>query len=184
MHRLERCPGCAASYPRYDGATHPYIGASAACWALHSAVLSGAEPPPELLSASDVAAVHVRTGAPAPHAGTLLLDAYAAQHHGSPSPQAIQSVAVHLLVLHGVLARGVSADAALWIRRRAVRRKGVFEWLTPPDQERAYSLRHCFPNKEMDAPCSLANYVCSVHEAWQARHAGQLDRWYDAYVAT
>lgn len=121
VHTIEPCPGCAASFARYDGATHSYIGASAACWALHSAVLVGGEPPVEVLSASSVAPVYVSVVGTPPHASALLLDAYAAQHHGVPSPQAIQSVAVHLLVLHGVLARAALPEAALWIRRQAMR---------------------------------------------------------------
>lgn len=183
MHTLERCPGCAASFPRVDGATHPYIGASAACWALYAALLAGAEPPAELLVASTVASVRVPTVTALPHARALLLDAYAAQHHGTPTPQAIQSVAVHLLVLHGVLARGVAVDAALWIRRQAVRNKGVFTWLTPPDVDRAYALRHCVPGPGIETPCSLEAYVTSVYEAWQTLHVRQLDRWYDEFVA-
>lgn len=182
MDTLERCPGCAASFPRFDGATHPYIGASAACWTLQSAVLAGAEPPTELLMESSVASVRVASVTAHPSARALVLDAYAAQHHGTPSPQAIQSVAVHLLVLHGVLARGVSAESALWIRRQAVRRKGVFAWLTPPEPDRAYSLRHCFPGRGIDSPCTPETYVASVYDAWQSHHAHQLDRWYDAFV--
>jgi hypothetical protein len=118
-----------------------------------------------------------------PAARALLLDAYAVQHHGTPSPQAIQSVAVHLLVLHGVLSRGVAVDAALWIRRQAVRSKGVFAWLSPPSVDAAYSLRHCFPGPGIEVPCSLDAYVTSVYEAWQALHRHQLDHWYDAHVA-
>lgn len=178
---LERCPGCAANFPAHAGATHPYIGASAACWALHSAVLAGIEPPEELLAGSTVEPVLARVSA-APGSGTLLLDAYAAQHHGVESPQAVQSVAVHLLVLHGVFAHGVAPDGALWIRRRAVRRRGVFSWLTPPPADAAYSLRHCFPGPGVDRPCSIGTYVTSVYEAWQARHQRQLDAWYGAFV--
>ena len=67
----------------------------------------------------------------------LLVDAYAAQHPGTPSDQAIQSVAVHLITLCGVLERGVPLSDALWLRQRA--RRGSLEargrrssWLTPP----------------------------------------------------
>lgn len=182
MHALERCPGCAARFAPFEGATHPYIGASAACWALHSAVLAGAEPPAELLATSTIDPVRATVATGPAAARALLLDAYAAQHHGTPSPQAIQSVAVHLLVLHGVLARGVAVDAALWIRRQAVRKKGVYAWLTPPAADAAYSLRHCFPGQGIDVPCGVEAYVTSVHAAWQALHAAQLDRWYDAFV--
>ncbi|MDX2184617.1 MAG: DUF5946 family protein [Gemmatimonadaceae bacterium] len=183
MHRLERCPGCVASFAPFEGATHPNIGASAACWALHAAVLAGVEPSAELLTTSSVSAVRVHIARAAPQARALVLDAYAAQHHGTPSPQAIQSVAVHLLVLHGVLARGVSVDAALWIRRQAVRKRGVYAWLTPPEPDRALALRHCFPGAEIAAPYSFDEYVSSVHDAWQALHGQQLAHWYETFVA-
>jgi hypothetical protein len=183
VHTIEPCPGCAASFARYDGATHPYIGANAACWALHSAVLVGGEPPVEVLAASTVAPVHVSVVGTPPNARALLVDAYAAQHHGVPSPQAIQSVAVHLLVLHGVLARAVAPEAALWIRRQAMRQKNVYAWLAPPRTDTAYSLRHCFPFDGLDAACSPDDYVGSVYAAWQTLHRRQLDEWYDAFVA-
>jgi hypothetical protein len=70
---LEPCPGCRAPLPPVDGPTHRYIGASPACWALYTALQSGGDPPL----------------APAP-ANALLVDAYAAQHPGAPSPQATQ----------------------------------------------------------------------------------------------
>lgn len=181
---LDPCPGCVARVLPHDGPVHPYIGASAACWALHSAVLAGSEPPEDLLASSTAAPVQVADVTAPPGVEALLLDAYAAQHHGVPSPQAIQSVAVHLLVLHGVLARGAAPGAALWIRRQAVRRKGVFSWLTPPPADTSYSLRHCFPGPGIDRPRAIATYVGSVYASWRARHHRQLDLWYDAHVAS
>ncbi|HLF87607.1 MAG TPA: DUF5946 family protein [Anaerolineales bacterium] len=80
------CPGCRALLPDIDGPTHRYIGASPACWGIYTALTGGGEPPM----------------APAP-SNTLIVDAYAAQHPGTPSPQSIQSVAVHLIALYGVL---------------------------------------------------------------------------------
>ena len=183
MNTLERCPGCAATFPTVDGATHPYIGASAACWALYSAVLAGGEPPPHLLANSKVVPVKVTASPSHPNANLLLVDAYAAQHHGDPSPQAIQSVAVHLLVLHGVLSRMVAPEAALWIRRRAMRRKGVYAWLSPPPPEAAYALRHCFPGPDIGPPQPIATYVGSVYMSWRELHGSQLDAWYDEFVA-
>jgi hypothetical protein len=35
----------------------------------------------------------------------MFADAYGVQHHGDDSPQAIQSVAVHLLSIHGISQR-------------------------------------------------------------------------------
>ena len=100
---FESCPNCRALLEPFDGPTHRYLGASAACWALYSALNVG-EPPV--------------TSTPY---NALMVDAYAAQHYGEPSPQAIQSVAVHLLALYGVLEQGQSVEQAIWLRTRPLR---------------------------------------------------------------
>ncbi len=115
-------------------------------------------------------------------AGALVVDAYAAQHHGTPSPQAIQSVAVHLLALHGTLRRGVDPSGALWIRQRALRRRGGFHWLSPPDPSRAFTIRHLYISAGENPVCSPAEYVVSVYRAWTAEHDAQIDEWYREYV--
>jgi len=126
----EWCPGCRAELPKISGPTHSYIGASPACWAIFSDLLNAGEPPL----------------APAP-TNALIGDAYPAQHPGKPSDQAIQSVAVHLLVLHGIFVCGVGPCSALWIRRRALRekgkpRRGRFRWLEPPSFEGSLTVSH------------------------------------------
>ena len=56
-------------------------------------------------------------------------DAYGVQHHGEDSSQAIQSVAIHLLTLHGAITR--SADG-FWVKRRATRTRVFFtSWNLP-----------------------------------------------------
>ena len=67
----------------------------------------------------------------------LIVDAYAAQHPGTPSNQTINSVAVHLMVLYGVLERGWPPQQALWLRMRpgrpsTVHKHARFHWLLPP----------------------------------------------------
>ena len=104
----ERCSGCRAELPRLAGPTHRYIGASPVCWKIFTNLLNAGDPPVT----------------PAP-LNALIEDAYAAQHPGTLSAQAVQSVAVHLLTLHGVLVGEVKPAGALWIRRRALRAKGM-----------------------------------------------------------
>ena len=117
---LTACPGCGAMLPSSDGPTHRYIGASPACWAIYTALGVG-EPPV----------------APSP-LRELLVDAYAAQHPGIPSDQAIQSVAVHLITLYGVEVHGHAPADAMALRTRPLReqtssKRGRFHWLTPPN---------------------------------------------------
>src|SRR5262245_47258121 len=129
---LEPCPDCGALFPPSAGPTHRYIGASAGCWALYAALCAGQQPDAELVEASRVSRRLPSRADRASDASiaALMVDAYAARHHGVPSPQAVQSVAVHLLVLHGVCRRGQRAAQAHWIRHRALRTRRIFHWLT------------------------------------------------------
>lgn len=179
---LEPCPGCASRFVPSDGATHPYIGASAGCWALQSAILIGAAPDADVLTNSAVDTVTPLATAALPGAGVLLLDAYAVQHHGTPSRKAIQSVAVHLLVLHGVFSHGMGPDRALWLRQRAMRTRGVFSWLESPPRDGAWTLRHLFHGGGVARTVTSDEYVSSVYARWASTHRTQLDAWFEAFV--
>lgn len=176
------CPGCGALFAAHPGPTHRYIGASSGCWALYSELLIGVPPSVDVLTGSEAPPRKPPTTPPPPRADLLLVDAYAAQHHGVPSPQAVQSVAVHLLALHGTLTGAVDPSRALWIRERALRRRGVFHWLIPPHPARALTIRHLFPGAGPGRVCSPQEYVASVFEEWRAVHGAQLEAWYRAYV--
>lgn len=178
------CPGCGAVFPPVNGPTHEYIGASPGCWAVYTALLAGAAPSTELN-----ASFRVPTSTPdqdgadgPPGAPALLVDAYAVQHHGVPSPQATQSVAIHLLALHRVLERAFPSGRALWIRRRALRERGVFRWLEPPPPGRALTIRHLFGGGGVTSPVRAEHYLQSVHAAWRELHHDILHHWFDRYV--
>lgn len=168
----DRCPGCDALLPRSDGPTHRYIGASPACWAIFTNLFNAGEPPL----------------APAPLNG-LLGDAYAVQHPGTPSAQAIQSVAVHLLALYGVFEHGVNPEKALWVRRRALReakgrRQGRFDWLTAPDFAGSLTIAAIVRAPTRPARADLTQkYVTQVWSLWSEIHLATLTRWYDNYVS-
>ncbi len=171
MTSLSACPDCGAWLPEFAGPTHRYIGASAACWAIYTNLNNGGEPPL----------------APSPY-NALLVDAYAAQHHGVPSNQAIQSVAVHLLTLYGVLGRGVTLEKTLWLRQRALReqkssKRGRFHWLTPPSFAGGLTVVDI-----VQAPSPAARsqkvreYVEQVWAIWSKEHLTTIIRWYDTYI--
>jgi len=168
---LEPCPGCHARLPKRDGATHRYIGASSACWEIFAALSNGGEPPL----------------APAP-LNDLLRDAYAVQHPGTPSDQAIQSVAVHLLTLYGVLERGVAPENALWIRLRAVRDGGIpkhkrFVWLTPPAFTESITVVDIVQAPQPRTRTELVEqYVKSVWARWAQLHEKTIAAWYDRFI--
>ena len=188
---LEPCPGCGASFPPSDGAAHPYIGASPGCWALFAPLGAGEQPDPALLAAARVpdgpapAVPEMPPGLVPPAAAALralVTDAYAVQHHGDDSPQAVQSVAVHLLTLHGVLGEGHPVSSAHWLRVRPLRERGVFRKLEPPPVGTMLTLRHCWPGGGVERPAGFADYVRSVYGAWSAKHAGTIAEWFARYV--
>ncbi len=167
----EVCPGCAARLRNHNGATHRYIGASAACWALFSDLFNAGQPP-------------MASGAMI----SLLGDAYAAQHPGTPSPQSVQSVAVHLLTLHGVFLRGVEPTNALWVRQRALREHGRakherFQWLAAPSFAGLLTIADI-----VQAPTALeratvaSSFIETVWMQWAERHVSTISHWYDVYI--
>jgi hypothetical protein len=181
---LTPCPGCGALFPPFNGPIHRYIGASAACWALFNSCVVLKDPgDSELLAASRipgsqvVVPVAARTDA---SLDALLGDAYGVQHHGDDSPQAIQSVAVHLLNVHGVISGKTTRPG--WALGRAIRQKGVFHKLTPPALGGALTIRHLFPGGGVDVPVTRTQYVVSVYEAWLSLHGPTVEQWYERHV--
>jgi len=182
---LSPCPGCGALFPEHDGPTHRYIGASAGCWALFSCWgASGETDVAGLVAQSKIpdGPVAVPTPADTSIIESLWGDAYGVQHHGGDSPQAIQSVAVHLLDLHGIIS-GKTTRAG-WAIERALRVRGVFQKLDPPKLGSALTFRHLFPGGGVGTPVTRSQYVISVYEAWMALHRSIVEHWYERYVVS
>lgn len=171
--QTEQCPDCRATLPKldYEGHPHPYIGASPGCWTLFSNLANAGSPP-------------IASG---PLNG-LLVDAYAAQHYGVPSPQAIQSVAVHLLVLYGVLEGKVPAKSAQWVRQRSVRplptpKHDRFHWLTPPDFTDCLKIIDIVRAPTPEArTMKVGQYVAQVWAIWRKNHGKTVEIWYAEYI--
>jgi len=186
---LTLCPGCGALFPPVDERTHRYLGASAGCWRLAFSLKDTVGADVELLAQSRVPAATTATSLP-PSAQTvdgqpvdeLVGDAYGVQHHGEDSQQAIQSVAIHLLTLHGILDRQVKVASALWVRRRTLRTRGVFHKLEPPPLGTALTIRHFFPGGGVTTPSTRSEYVYSVYNTWIALHRSTVESWYERFV--
>lgn len=165
------CPGCGVHLPDHEGPTHRYVGASAACWALFSSLLNAGEP----------------ALAPAPM-NALIGDAYPVQHPGTPSKQAIQSVAVHLLVLYGVLDQRVQPSNALWVRQRALReiagtRQDRFEWLVPPRLDGQLTIVDIIQAATPTERSQQAqSYVEQIWQVWSRTHLPAVADWYARFV--
>jgi Family of unknown function (DUF5946) len=168
---LEPCIGCGAILPVLDGPVHRYMDSSAACWAIFNA-LNNPEHPLEF----------------APF-NALIVDAYASQHPGVPSsPQAINSVAIHLMTLHGILEQGFKIDQALWLRQRpgrpgSIERHSRFHWLTPP------SFANCLTVANVAAGATphersriVEAWVRDVWRVWSELHGAQVAIWFEQFV--
>lgn len=166
----QTCEGCGAVLSAHGGPTHRYMASSAACWAAFTGLTDGHRP---LAGAAFDA---------------LVVDAYAAQHPGHPSPQAINSVAIHLLVLCGVLEHGFSPDQALWLRQRPGRPSRMpkhdrFHWLIPPSFSSALTVADVSRGGSPALRSELAQeWIREVWAVWAAAHRSQVEDWFGRFV--
>jgi hypothetical protein len=111
---LEKCIGCGGEFEPELGPVHSYMTSSPACWAAFGRILAAEYSDPRLMPAH-----------------RFSVDAFAVQHPGNSSRQAIQSVGLHLARLHFQLERNASpADANAFMLRVAAR-KAELPRLTP-----------------------------------------------------
>lgn len=165
---METCPGCGADVPvQPSGATHAYLGASPGCWAVFGEVLA------REYSDALYMAVH-----------PLTVDAYALQHPGTPSPQTIQSAALHLISLGSVLTRDLSLPRAAAIRKRAkAQLEDRFSWLEPPDDMGSTTVLDVHAAEDaIDHRERVRRWAEDVWAAWSPHH-GTVERWIEALAA-
>jgi hypothetical protein len=154
------CLGCGAFLPDKDGPSHPYLGASPACWAVYGEVLSRE---------------YGEYRYPSVH--RLTVDAYSVQHPGTPSRRSIQSVAVHLVGLYLVLMRGFPAEKAIEGMRRALRERQQFVWLPPPSSlgtRTILDVRNTTTLAKHEE--AVKRWAESVWQAW-SRHHETVRQW-------
>ena len=170
MTKLETCPGCQAVLPVSDGAIHRYMTSSAPCWEMFNNLNDPARPL-----------------APAPF-NNLIVDAYAVQHPGTKSNQTINSVAIHLMVLYGVLEHGFEPSQALWLRQRPGRIESSkkhqrFEWLSPPSFDSSLTVADVAAGiTPLERSASLESWVKDIWRRWSEPHASQVEEWFERYV--
>jgi CTP:molybdopterin cytidylyltransferase MocA len=112
----EACPGCGARYlPQVLDETHPYIGASPACWATFGEVLA------REFENVTFGRVHRHT-----------VDVYSVQHPGSDERRQRQSVALHLIGLCHWLEHDLAFERLNAITRRLANEDRPWPWLPPP----------------------------------------------------
>ena len=112
----EPCPGCGGRYlPQAVDETHPYIGASPACWAAFGEVLAREFEDPTFGN------VHRHT-----------VDVYAIQHPGTDGRRQRQSVALHLIGVCHWLEHDLETERLNSITQRLASTDRDWPWLAPP----------------------------------------------------
>jgi hypothetical protein len=151
----EPCPGCGARYlPQVADEAHPYIGASAACWAAFGEVLAR--------EFGDIAFGRL-------HRNTV--DVYAVQHPGTDARRERQSVALHLIGLCHWLEHAVEAERLNAITQRLADADRDWPWLDPPS---AYPMTVVDLLEAGDGPEHLAlvrRWAERTWESWSVHHS-------------
>jgi hypothetical protein len=156
------CIGCGAVLPEIDGPTHGYMESSPACWSAYSEVLAR-----EYADRGLFQGVH-----------RLTVDSYAVQHPGRPSAQTIQSVAGHLVSLCAVLENGASNEWATRLIREAVRIKGRFIWLQPPESMGPITVADVWrAGGSGEHEGRVREWAASAWRAWSPHHE-TVRQWY------
>lgn len=154
------CIGCGALVPNTPGPTHRYIESSPGCWAIYGEVLAREYSNPAY------AALH-----------RLTVDAYAVEHPGKPSPQSIQSVAIHLLRLCLILECGYTDEAAAKAMPILARNKHLFRWMTPPPPLGDNTVLYVRTVKDPAAYTQAVwKWARSAWQAWSGHHV-QVRQW-------
>lgn len=159
MVTSSQCPGCGAVLPELDGPTHPYLGCSPACWGLYGEVLAREYGDPAYFG------VH-----------QLTVDAYAAQHPGTPQRRSIQSVALHLITLCLTIEGRAKPGDGPQLHRRLAKRH-AFQWLEPPQPLGAITVADV--QRATDAMAHKQRVERWAHDVWTAwaPHHATIRRW-------
>lgn len=157
----ERCVGCGGIFPQLEGLSHRYMVSTPACWERYGELIG--------IMAVDPALFEAR-----PYA----VDAFAVQHPGTPGPQAIQSVAVHLLNMYEYFVLGHPPGVP-----RFSGHKGAFVWLAPPNTRGARTVLDVPTDGPRERITAAArDWAESAWAAWSAHHP-QIAAWHTQFAA-
>jgi hypothetical protein len=152
--KIVTCAGCGGFFPDIDGPVHRYMESSPGCWATFGEILAREYSDPTYRE------VH-----------RLTVDAYAAQHPGTPSRQSIQSVGVHLIRLCLFLEHGLMEENANNIMLKAAKRKGAFFWLEPPASLGQLTIADVVKTRtSQEHKNAVKAWSQSVWKAWRPHH--------------
>jgi Family of unknown function (DUF5946) len=101
----------------------------------------------------------------------LTVDAYAVQHPGHPSPQSIQSAAVHLIRLYLILETGLGTQRANDAIKAAADSR-TYHWLMPPGSMGGKTVIDVHKAKDVNEHKQLVSaWAESAWAAWSSHHA-------------
>ncbi len=112
-----------------------------------------------------------------------MVDAYAAQHPGDDSPQATQSVAVHLVVLTAVLVEDQPIADAVPLRVAAVQARrgaGGYPKLDPVPSEWNLTIADLVAAATSQRIPPLRDYFWEVRQRWADLHGRTIHDWFEA----
>jgi hypothetical protein len=156
------CCGCGAEFPAFEGPVHRYMHSSPACWYAFGQVLAREYSSPEYFE------VH-----------RLSVDAYAVQHPGDDSRQAIQSVGVHLVRLCFFLERGLVPEQANNAMLKAAQHKDHHTWLERPASLGSVTVKDVLAAQDIEQhKAAVHAWARAAWEAWSAHHA-LVRKWAD-----
>ncbi|MCC6784950.1 MAG: hypothetical protein IT457_19030 [Planctomycetes bacterium] len=156
------CPGCSAVFESSDGPVHEYMESSPACWRAFGEVLA------REYGSGEHFAVH-----------RLTVDAYAVQHPGGDSRQAIQSVGVHLARLCMMLERSLSPERANAAMVRVSGIKARMVKLARPASLGAVTVADVLAARDAEEHvAAVRRWADAAWLAWSPHHA-TVRRWVD-----
>lgn len=154
------CPGCGAEFAAFDGPVHEYMESSPGCWRAFGEVLA------REYGDRDLFAVH-----------RLTVDAYAVQHPGGDSRQAIQSVGVHLVRLCLFLEQGLNPEDANAAMLRVGETKASMFKLPRPQSLGPVTVADVLATDSKEAHARVVRqWATSAWQAWEASHE-VIRRW-------
>ncbi len=151
---LEPCIGCGGLFAAFEGPVHDYMESSPACWRAFGDLLAAEYAAPDLLP------VH-----------RLSVDAYAVQHPGGASRQAIQSVGLHLARLLVQLEAPRPPKETNEVMRQFADRKASLTRLTPPGK---FSMTIADVAPFIGGPLhaqKVSDWARAAWNDWRAAHA-------------
>ncbi|NOU20039.1 MAG: hypothetical protein HOO91_20975 [Bacteroidales bacterium] len=165
LNKKTKCFSCQAETPDIEGPVHRYMVSSPGCWKLFGEILELEYSNPEYM-------VNHR----------ITVDAFAVQHYGKPSPQAIHSVNLHLASMYLIYGRGFDVKLADKGLTTLAKYKSELFWLDPPENVGEITVADILKVQTADEHCKLVfDWGNSVWKAW-SNHQNTVKEFVERHI--